>query len=223
MSADGRVIAKRHGADFGSTDAEESSLWAETVKHYVMELGIVVQGDIWPALEIVRLEHRIRERDFVMLARQSPLIPSGREQIVGKALYAGFDNDFITALHILVPQLEHLVRCHLKQSGVQTTNLDKNGIENENGLSTLMDSDAVKVIFGEDMAFEIKVLFCDPFGPNLRNELAHGLIGVDQAQSTYSIYAWWLMLKIVFNTFWNARHRQPGTESEEADEQTPGA
>ncbi|WP_416140471.1 DUF4209 domain-containing protein [Halomonas sp. HK25] len=223
MSADGRVIAKRSGVDFGSTDAEESALWAETVKHYIMELGIVVQGDIWPALEIVRLEHPVRERDFVMLARQSPLIPSGREQIVGKALYAGFDNDFITALHILVPQLEHLVRCHLKQAGVQTTNLDKNGIENENGLSTLMESDAVKVIFGDDMAFEIKALFCDPFGPNLRNELAHGLIGVDQAQSTYSIYAWWLMLKIVFNTFWNARQRQAGTESEEADDQAPGA
>jgi len=226
MSSDGRVIAKRPGADFGSADAEESALWAETVKHYVMELGIVVQGDIWPALEIVRLEHRIRERDFVAMAKQSPFIPAGREQLVGKALYAGFDNDFVTALHLLVPQLEHLVRCHLKQADVQTTNLDQNGIENENGLSALMENDAVKAIFGEDIAFEIKALFCDPFGPNLRNELAHGLIGVDQAQSTYSIYAWWLMLKIVFNTFWNARNHQAGTESGDNDDQAeepPGA
>ena len=223
MSTDGRVIAKRPGVDFGSADAEESALWAETVKHYIMELGIVVQGDIWPALELVRLEHRIRERDFVMLARQSPIIPTGREQLVGKALYAGFDNDFVTALHILVPQLEHLVRCHLKQAGVQTTNLDQGGIENENGLSALMEKGAVKAIFGEDIAFEIKALFCDPFGPNLRNELAHGLIGVDQAQSTYSIYAWWLMLKIVFNTFWNARHQQAVTKSGEIDDRAEEA
>lgn len=226
MSSDGRVIAKRPGADFGSVDAEESALWAETVKHYVMELGIVVQGDIWPALEIVRLEHRIRELDFVMLAKQSPIIPAGRGQLVGKALYAGFDNDFVTALHILVPQLEHLVRYHLKQAGVQTTNLDQSGIENENGLSTLMENDAVEVIFGEDIVFEIKALFCDPFGPNLRNELAHGLIDVDKAHSTYSIYAWWLMLKMVFNTFWNARRQQAGAESGETDDQdgeAPGA
>lgn len=226
MSSDGRVIAKRPGADFGSAEAEERTLWAETVKHYVMELEIVVQGDIWPALEVVRLEHRIRERDFVALAKQSPLVPAGREQLVGKGLYAGFDNDFVTALHILVPQLEHLVRCHLKQAGVQTTNLDQGGIENENGLSTLMENDTVKAIFGEDIAFEIKALFCDPFGPNLRNELAHGLIGVDQAQSTYSIYAWWLMLKIVFNTFWNARNHPTETDNGESDDQAeepPGA
>lgn len=218
MSSDGRVIAKRPGADFDSAEAEERALWAETVKYYVMELGIVVQGNIWPALEVVRLEHRIRERDFVALAKQSPVVPAGREQLVGKALYAGFDNDFVTALHILVPQLEHLVRCHLKQAGVQTTNLNQGGIENENGLSTLMANDAVKAIFGEDIAFEIRALFCDPFGPNLRNELAHGLIGVDQAQSTYSIYAWWLMLKIVFNTFWSARNHPTETDNGESDD-----
>ena len=227
MSSDGRVIAKRPEAGFRSTGTDEVTLWAETVKNFVVELEIVVQGNIWPALEIVRLEHRILERDFVALARQSPLIPAGREQLVGKALYAGFDNDFLTALHILVPQLEHLVRYHLKQAGVQTTNLDQNGIENENGLSTLMESDTALAFFGEDMAFEIKAIFCDPFGPNLRNELAHGLIGDNQAQSTYSIYAWWVMLKVVFNTFWNARHPEQGrAESEETDDQTgeaPGA
>jgi len=206
MSADGRVIAKRPGADLGGGGGEEA-LWAETVKHYIMELGIVVQGDIWPALEAIRLEHRIREGDFVALARQSPLVPPGRERLIGKALFAGYDNDFVTALHLLVPQLEHLVRFHLKQLGVKTTNLDQKGIENENGLSTLMEHEQVETIFGEDLAFEIRALFCDPFGPNLRNELAHGLVGFEQAQSTYSIYAWWLLLRVVFNTFWNARQR----------------
>lgn len=219
LSSDGRVIAKRPGVDLGSAGDDENALWAEMIQYYARNLGLVVQGLIWPALEIVRLDHRIREQEFVILARQSPSVPIGREQLVGKALYAGFDNDFVTALHILVPQLEHLVRFHLKQAGVQTTNLDQNGIENENGLSTLMENDAVKNIFGENMSFEIKALFCTPFGPNLRNELAHGLIGVDEAQSVYSVYAWWLMLKIVFNTFWNARHQhqQPGTETGEEE------
>ncbi|MEM9452216.1 MAG: DUF4209 domain-containing protein [Cyanobacteria bacterium P01_E01_bin.6] len=206
MSADGRVVAKRPGADPGS-DGSEDALWAGMVKHYVMELGIVVQGNVWPALEVIRLEHRIRESDFILLARQSPLVPPGRESLVGKALFAGYDNDFVTSIHILVPQLEHLVRFHLKQAGVNTTNLDQNGIEDEHGLSTLMNNMEVQAIFGENVAFEIKALFCDPFGPNLRNELAHGLVGFEQAQSMYSIYVWWLMLRVIFNTFWNARQR----------------
>lgn len=213
MSRDGRVIAKRPGMGFGDTNSDEhkATVWAEMVKHYGMQLGLVVQADIWPALEILRLEHRLREVDFVAIANSSPIVPKDRKRLVGKALFAGYDNDFIVALHLLVPQIEHIVRWHLKTSGIKTTTLDKDGIENENGLSTLMDIPEVAQIFGEDLAFELKALFCDTFGPNLRNELAHGLLGEEEFQSTYAIYAWWLGIKMVFNTFWNSM-RKPEKE-----------
>jgi len=206
MSRDGRVIAKRPGMGFGDTNSEEykATLWAEMVRHYGMELGLVVQSDIWPALEMLRLEHRLRLEDFVAIANRSPIVPSDRKQLMGRALFAGYDDDFVTALHILVPQIEHMARWHLKSAGIKTTNLDKDGIENENSLSTLMEIPEVTQIFGEDLAFELKALFCDAFGPNLRNELAHGLLTEEECQSTYAIYAWWLGVKIVFNTFWNS-------------------
>lgn len=215
MSRDGRVIAKRPGMGFGDADSDESkaTLWAEMVKHYGMDIGLVVQGEIWPALEILRLEHRLRVEDFVAIANRSPIVPEDRKQLMGRALFAGYDNDFVVALHILVPQIEHMVRWHLKETGVKTTNIDKDGIENENGLSTLMDIPQVGQIFGEDLTFELKALFCDAFGPNLRNELAHGLLSEEECQSTYAIYAWWLGIKIVFNTFWNAA-RKTQTPSE---------
>ena len=62
----------------------------------------------------------------------------------------------------------------------------------------------VEKIFGKDLSFEIKALFCDALGPNLRNELAHGLLDDDSFQSIQSIYAWWMGLRLVFNAFWNA-------------------
>lgn len=209
MSRDGRVIAKRAGMGFGDTDSEEykATLWAEMVKHYSMELGLIVQGEIWPALEILRLEHRLCVEDFVSIASRSPIVPEDRKQLMGRALFAGYDNDFVAALHILIPQIEHMVRWHLKAAGIKTTNIDKNGIENENGLSTLMEVPQVTQIFGEDLTFELKALFCDAFGPNLRNELAHGLLSEEECQSTYAIYAWWFGLKIVFNTFWNVARK----------------
>lgn len=207
LSRDGRVVAKQPGVDLGGK-SNEATIWPQMVRHYVIEIGIVVQGDIWPALEVVRQEHRIKETDFLTIARHSPIVPNSRESLVAKALYSGYDNDFVTAIHILIPQLENLVRYHLKQVGVKTTNLDSSGIENEKGLSSLMDNEETKEIFGKDLAFEIKALFCDSFGPNLRNELAHGLIGDEDSQSIYSIYAWWLFLRIVFNTFWNATYKE---------------
>ena len=179
MSRDGRVIAKQPGTALSDDDEggdNEVVIRSTMIKNYCIHVDLAVRSHIWPAQEVLLLEHRLREADFVNLARQSPIVPIGREILFGKALFAGYDGDFVTALHILVPQIEHMVRYHLKQAGAQTTNIDVNGIENENGLSSLMCFPQTEEIFGEDLSFEIKALFCDPFGPNLRNELAHGLL-----------------------------------------------
>lgn len=217
MSHDGRVIARRLGMGFGDTNSEEykATLWAEMVKHYGMKLDLIVLGKIWPVLEILRLEHRLHAEDFITVASHSPIVPTDRKRLMGQALFAGYDNNFVAALHILVPQIEHMVRWHLKFNDVKTTTLDRDGIENENGLSTLMEIPVVTQIFGEDLAFELKALFCDAFGPNLRNKLAHGLLTDEECQSTCAIYAWWFGVKIVFNQFWNAARKaqNPSEES----------
>jgi hypothetical protein len=207
MSRDGRVIAKRPGMGSDSGHSDEVAIWAEMVKQYNMELGLVVIGFILPALEVLALEHRLRENDFVAIASESPIVPEGRERLFGKALFAGYEKDFVAALHLLVPQVEHMVRWHLKAAGIKTTTLDKDGVENENGLSALMELPEVRQIFSEDLSFELKALFCDAFGPNLRNELAHGLLDDDACQSTYAIYAWWFGLKLVFKAFWNTKRK----------------
>ena len=206
MSRDGRVIAKRPGISLGATpsDDDERVIQSKMVENYCIHIDLAVRSYIWPAHEVLLQEHGLQEIDFVNLAKQSPVVPIGRELLFGKALFAGYDRDFVTTLHILVPQMEHMVRCHLKQSGVQTTNIDGNGIEHEKGLSSLMDLPQAEEIFGEDLSFEIRALFCDPFGPNLRNELAHGLLDDRACYSYNAIYAWWFGLKLVFNTFWNA-------------------
>ena len=218
MNSDGHVTAKRPGMNLSATSSgdDEEVVYPKMVEKYCFHVDLVVRAFIWPAQEVLLMEHRLREVDFVNLARQSPIVPIGRELLFGKALFAGYDRDFITALHILVPQIEHMVRYRLKQAGVQTTNIDSNGIENENGLSSLMDLPQTKEIFGEDLSFEIRALFCEPFGPNLRNNLAHGLLDDRACYSLDTIYAWWFGLKLVFNTFWNAL--SSNAESKEQDE-----
>lgn len=198
LSRDGRVIAKSPGVNLGKSTAEDSkAVWADMVKHYTMMIGPIVTGFIWPALEVLRLEHRFCEAIFVVIANESHLVPPGRERLFGKALFAGYDGDFVSALYLLVPQIEDMVRWHLKARGVKTTTLGSKGIETENALGTLMESSETNQVFGEDVAFEFKALLCDPFGPNLRNELAYGLLDYEACESAYAVYAWWLGLRIM--------------------------
>ena len=216
MSRDGRVIAKHNGLNFGedTNDANEVIIHAEIMQNYGLLVALVVQSAIWPAHEAILLEHRLSDRDFISLARNSPIVPTGRETLFGKALSKGYDRDFTVSLHLLAPQIEHMVRFHLKNAGAITTTLDQDGIEMENGLSTLIETPKVEAIFGKDLAFELKALFCDSLGSNLRNEIAHGLLEETEFYSAHAIYAWWLSLRIVLNSWWNRNHQQ-----DRADEQ----
>lgn len=203
FAGDGRVIAKNSGLDLQGLDAEgnERTLLTSMVRDYTNQLGLIVQGCILPALQILQLEHRFTEDDFIELCLRTPIIPRGNEMLLGRALHAGFENDFTIALHLLIPQVENLVRFHLKARGAKTTTLDAEGIQTENGLSTLVDLPEMELAFGEDLTFEIKALFCDSHGPNLRNQLAHGLLSSTAFDSVASIYAWWFWLRILVRSF----------------------
>lgn len=216
LSQDGRVVARTHAMDLGDSNSEayQAAVWSEMIRHYTMEIGLNVPGCIWPALGVLTLEHRLREYNFVSLARQSPIVPPDREQLFGKALFAGVEGDFATAIHLLTPQLEHMVRWHLKAAGTGTTSLDPDGIEREKGLTALLKGPSATDVFGDEIPFELNALFCDPIGPNLRNKVAHGLLDDSGSQSVYTCYAWWLGLRLVFKTFWNAARMQPAAEPE---------
>lgn len=199
FSSDGRVIAKNSGLDLhgSGSEANEQAVLAAMIRDYTQQLGLIVNGCILPALQIIQLEHRWTEDFLVELCLRTPVIPDENAILLGRALYAGLESDYALALHLLIPQVESLVRFHLKYRGAKTTTLDADGIQTENGLSTLVDLPEMELAFGENWAFEIKALFCDSRGPNLRNRLAHGLLSDEDFYSVSVVYAWWFWLRIV--------------------------
>ena len=206
MTHDGRVGARTYGVS-GQTpsDRNEETIEAEAIHlHYEMNVRVASEIILY-GLNVLNSEHRFSEQGLVRLARYSTAVPPEREILFGKGLYQGFNGDFATAIHLLAPQVEHAVRFQLKLRDVTTTALNGEGIETENGLSALIDMPQVREIFGDDTTFEIKALFCSPYGANLRNNVAHGLLNDSQCYSTHSVYAWWFALKLVINSLQLAR------------------
>ncbi|KAF0284732.1 hypothetical protein BA898_06135 [Spiribacter roseus] len=195
LSMDGRVVGKRAPASLNEDD--DNALWVAMLQDYLRGVGLITQMRVLPALQTLRREHRLRLGDFINLARRCPLVPGGREEQVGRGLLAGHQGDYATAIYLLVPQLEHIVRTALKTTGHNTQQIGNDGVQSEKGLGALADSSATTDLLGEDRAFELKALFCEPIGPNLRNMVAHGLLDYDVAGSVYSLYAWWWVLRLV--------------------------
>ena len=168
-------------------------------------IGLTVAGLIIPAWTALTNNHRLRVELFRDLTRKSPLVPAGRADSIAQALYYGYCGDFFTAAQLLAPQVENIVRVQLVNSGVHTRQFD-DGVQTEVGLSSLMERKAIDEILGEDIAFEIRALFCTSLGPNLRNEYAHGLVGDEGRSSSAAIYCWWLTWKILDWDFSNHLH-----------------
>lgn len=202
LTSDGRVAARSSAINplDPNDPAKNEALSSEMAMHFSIGVGLSVESRILPALQQVLMEHRITEKMLLDLCKQSVIVPVGRERFWSKGLFFGFEGDFASALHMLSPQLEHIVRIGLKENGVKTSTIDTAGIETENGLSTLLDKDEAKDIFEEDFVFEMKMLMTSQYGPNLRNVVAHGLIGDEEASSQYSVYLWWRMLRLMMDS-----------------------
>ena len=204
LAADGRVIAQSPAVrDIGDNSQQtKEAVWAKMVQNYVFRVRYAVQASIAPAFRQLHVEHVVTERDMVDVVGLSGTVPGDRITLMAKGLKAGFDGDFVVALHLLIPQLEHLVRVHLRNHGETTTVTSADGLQLECSLSSLVEQPGMERVFGEDLTFEIRALFCERFGPNLRNEVAHGLLDAGSMESAESIYAWWLIFRLIYLQYW---------------------
>lgn len=201
FSMDGRLVA-RH-PPVSSYDKDDKAVERASVEQFGLYVDFHAQAFIYPALLVIRNEHWLTVDDFEYLACKSSIVPGGREKMWAIGLHAGYEGDFVVALHVLVPQIEHMVRVHLKEAGVSTSTLGPDGIETENGLSTLVQCPEAVKVFGEDILFELKYILCSPLYANIRNEMAHGLLGYEFCYSTAALYCWWLALRLMLDSWWN--------------------
>jgi hypothetical protein len=198
IAGDGRVVAKTEPLDFNSDgEVNENKIFYKAIKNFQIDIQLCVKGQIAPALNQILSEYRVTKNYLKEICYLSPIVPEGRESLMASALWCGFEHDFANGIHLLAPQVEHLVRTILKNNDIHTSNVDKDGIENENGLTNLLKHKRTEAILGEDLLFELKAVFTESIGPNLRNEVAHGLLDDQSSKAEASVYAWWMVLRLV--------------------------
>jgi hypothetical protein len=222
-SSDGRVVKRSDGSGGTPVFGVDPAVWRQMVQTHVLRIQLVAAGRLWPAFETLTNEHHLTIGDFIAVTAGSSTVPLDHVRQFARGLYYGYTGDFSTAAQLLTPQIEHFVRHHLQNGGVPTTTRAEDGVENEKGLSSLLESAKADEIFGADLAYELRVLYLDATGPNLRNEIAHGLLTDGTAEGAESLYAWWLALRIVLLQFWNRSHSAETTAASEPAESSADA
>lgn len=215
---DGRKIYSSN-PDEVRPDGIAANVWQRMMTHYEFRIQLVSMGQIQPGLQLLANEHRPSRADFLTIVRECGIVPPDNAYLFALGLHHGFHGEYAVALHLLVPQIESIVRYHLRAASVDTSRIDRDSTEMEVGLSSLMNTPEAEQIFGEDLAFEIRALLCGPLGPNLRNRVAHGLVAAAEAEGTHGLYLWWFALKLVYTQYFNRLHANDTSADDEPDQQ----
>lgn len=177
----------------------EERLIYSMLTEYNCLMGIVCHGTIQPMLQEINYGHYVTMVDIMSFASHSPYIPIGRHEFFCRGFLAGLQGQFVEALHVLVPQVEHLIRVLLSERGTVVSGVDKDGHEREFDLNKLLEMPETTELLTDDVATSLKLLFVHQAGPNLRNEICHGMLHAGHLYTTTAVYGWWLIIWLAFH------------------------
>ncbi len=168
--ADDQVIA-RAGSIESDPGGRAMMQMAENIK------GIA--GLLALAIDRIRTDFGLTAEVILDFLYQSPFFDPDRRPLLEHGIRAYLEGDYVKTIHVLVPQVEHMLRRLLAMLGGATAKHRRSDFTTmvEKSLNDILESEPViQQCLGDDINTYLRVFLCDPRGFNLRNNLAHGLM-----------------------------------------------
>jgi hypothetical protein len=193
LSNQGKPIGVR-GAVTGEKD---DATYSEIVSRVRQSQAFIARGAILPALRVFTAMFPLRQDEVDVLIADSPIVSTSRRAVLTRALHAGFVDDWMLVAHAVPPQLEHIVRELFAARGILVSGLDSQGLQREYDLNTLLWLPEAEKVFGPDWLLDLRCALIHPFGANIRNRMAHGLMDDAEFYRLEVVYLWWLALRLI--------------------------
>ncbi|MFZ3264602.1 MAG: DUF4209 domain-containing protein [Terriglobales bacterium] len=169
LASDGHTTAKVRSLD-EDPDGRLHRQLAETVGFY--------QPFLARTLARLREQYSPTTENVLNFLCQSPLFTENRNGLLQDGLLAYEQEDFVKAIHVLVPQVEDILRRFLGRLGRPTLRTVKgqSGIMDAKSMNDVLRDEQVRTVLTENLWRYLEVVYVDKRGMNLRNNLAHGLL-----------------------------------------------
>jgi Domain of unknown function (DUF4209) len=127
-----------------------------------------------PALEKLCERYGLTANLLVEKLYEAPVFEEIRKALFIRGIEFYLAGDWISAIHVLVPQIEHVFRTILFNIG-GVTSKRKHEIYHERTLDDVLRDELLKTIWSEDKLRYFRTLLTDQRGQNIRNLTCHGL------------------------------------------------
>lgn len=154
-------------------------------KMYEMNQGFITNLYLGRMLDALKTKKALdSDKLFAYIEQQKTFDPRSLP-IIKVGLERYFAEDYISAMHILVPQFEGVFLLLSKKLGIDTVAIKtSSGTEISTNTRTLsdrhLDSPEFIEVWGEDFCEQIKQALFEPLGGRLRHKIAHGEIHPDE-------------------------------------------
>lgn len=194
----GKTVKHVPGMRADNAEDREAAARYHMVRRANLHQDLTGLAYVEAARRVIAAEHRVSTSDLLPFMHHSGFVPPGREWHWAKALAAGFDGDFTTATHLLMPQLEHALRALLRSAGHLAVSMDRHGQQEDWNLNRILldGRAAAEAVLGEDMVFDLAALLVDRGGANLRNAVSHGLVDDCGLEGSLPRYLFWACLHL---------------------------
>jgi hypothetical protein len=137
-----------------------------------------------------------------------------------------FAGDYVSAIHVLVPQLEDTLRRILGQAGLPTQVQDDDGTTREMALGEVLANPLLKAGLGKDIWYYFRTLLVAKEADNLRNDVAHGIVKASDCTDEIAemvLHCYLLLVPFRLQRTTGDNGHQASESDEDPPEENPGA
>jgi len=141
---------------------------------------------------------QLKEENLLRTFSESKNLTNNTKQIMQKALEYHFKADYLSSIHLFIPQIETTIRRILQNKGFSTVSIkDIKDVElRERILGGLLDSKDIATVLGINFVEYLKTKLTDEEFDNHRNTLCHGEMDIKEFNKTLSMSLIYIFLKL---------------------------
>lgn len=164
----------RNDITVARVDGVDDSIEYEAKKNIQLHYKLTSSAILTRIFDLILQSDADIEKDISDYLSESGIISAERLSIIDGGLRAFIKGDYLSSVHILVFQIEGIMRDMLAQTGIATFFGKKDAMQN------IMFTKIIDMIcsvkgFDTDFAKMVSIYLNDKMGDNLRNDIAHGL------------------------------------------------
>lgn len=182
------------GKKIEHTLTEEDSKKINFISNYMLNLNINMEVLLKTIFEKLIGEYGLSADDIMGKFDRWELLDNRNRPFIEIGIKKFLEEDYISSIHILVPQFESTLRRLFANAGYPTTSIKKETAQHEETFNEFLNREDIKSSLGDNVHKLIQIVMVEQAGLNLRNEIAHGLMKFSNITKTQCILVIYLFL-----------------------------